>query len=42
MIHVPPRDPFTTFGLERHEEMLRALTEDRDAIKVYVEVNGDG
>src|SRR5918912_3127027 len=25
-------------GLERHEEMIRALTEDRDAIKVYVEV----
>jgi threonine dehydrogenase-like Zn-dependent dehydrogenase len=27
-------------GLENHEEMLRRLTEDRDAIKVYVEVNG--
>jgi glucose 1-dehydrogenase len=27
-------------GLERYEEMIRALTEDRDAIKVYVEVNG--
>jgi hypothetical protein len=27
-------------GLERYEEMLRRLTEDRDAIKVYVEVNG--
>jgi threonine dehydrogenase-like Zn-dependent dehydrogenase len=27
-------------GLERYEDMLRALTEDRDAIKVYVEVNG--
>jgi glucose dehydrogenase-like enzyme len=25
-------------GLERYEEMVRALTEDRDAIKVYVEV----
>jgi threonine dehydrogenase-like Zn-dependent dehydrogenase len=28
-------------GLERYDEMIRALTEDRDAIKVYVEVNGD-
>src|SRR6184192_4400638 len=27
-------------GLENYEEMIRALTEDRDAIKVYVEVNG--
>jgi glucose 1-dehydrogenase len=27
-------------GLENYEEMLHALTEDRDAIKVYVEVNG--
>jgi threonine dehydrogenase-like Zn-dependent dehydrogenase len=27
-------------GLERYEEMIRALTEDRDAIKVYVEVDG--
>jgi glucose 1-dehydrogenase len=27
-------------GLERYEEMIRALTEDRDAIKVYVEVTG--
>jgi threonine dehydrogenase-like Zn-dependent dehydrogenase len=27
-------------GLERYHEMIRALTEDRDAIKVYVEVNG--
>jgi threonine dehydrogenase-like Zn-dependent dehydrogenase len=26
-------------GLERYEEMIRALTEDRDAIKVYVEVD---
>jgi threonine dehydrogenase-like Zn-dependent dehydrogenase len=26
-------------GLESYEEMIRALTEDRDAIKVYVEVN---
>jgi threonine dehydrogenase-like Zn-dependent dehydrogenase len=29
-------------GLESYEEMIRALTEDRDAIKVYVEVNGTG
>src|ERR1051325_11680452 len=28
-------------GLERYDEMIRALTEDRNAIKVYVEVNGD-
>jgi threonine dehydrogenase-like Zn-dependent dehydrogenase len=28
-------------GLEHFDEMIRALTEDRDAIKVYVEVNGD-
>ena len=27
-------------GLENYEEMIRALTEDADAIKVYVEVNG--
>jgi threonine dehydrogenase-like Zn-dependent dehydrogenase len=27
-------------GLENHQAMLRALTDDRDAIKVYVEVNG--
>src|SRR5213596_1177294 len=27
-------------GLERYDEMIRTLTEDRDAIKVYVEVNG--
>jgi glucose 1-dehydrogenase len=27
-------------GLERYDEMIRALTEDHDAIKVYVEVNG--
>ncbi len=26
-------------GLERYDEMIRALTEDADAIKVYVEVN---
>jgi threonine dehydrogenase-like Zn-dependent dehydrogenase len=26
-------------GLENYEEMIRALTEDRDAIKVYVEVS---
>jgi hypothetical protein len=25
-------------GLENYEEMIRALTEDRDAIKVFVEV----
>ena len=25
-------------GLENHAEMIRALTEDREAIKVYVEV----
>jgi threonine dehydrogenase-like Zn-dependent dehydrogenase len=29
-------------GLENYDEMLRRLTEDRDAIKVYVEVNGGG
>jgi threonine dehydrogenase-like Zn-dependent dehydrogenase len=29
-------------GLENYEEMIRALTEDRDAIKVYVEVAGNG
>jgi threonine dehydrogenase-like Zn-dependent dehydrogenase len=29
-------------GLENYDEMLRALTEDRDAIKVYVEVAGNG
>src|ERR671931_328760 len=28
-------------GLERYDEMIRALTEDRDAIKVYVEVKDD-
>jgi glucose 1-dehydrogenase len=27
-------------GLENYDEMIRALTEDADAIKVYVEVNG--
>jgi glucose 1-dehydrogenase len=27
-------------GLERYDEMIRALTEDHDAIKVYVEVDG--
>jgi len=27
-------------GLDGYAEMIRALTEDRDAIKVYVEVNG--
>jgi threonine dehydrogenase-like Zn-dependent dehydrogenase len=29
-------------GLENYEEMLRALTEDKEAIKVYVEVNSGG
>jgi threonine dehydrogenase-like Zn-dependent dehydrogenase len=29
-------------GLENYEQMIRALTEDRDAIKVYVEVAGNG
>ncbi|MDH4344908.1 MAG: glucose 1-dehydrogenase [Thermoleophilia bacterium] len=29
-------------GLERYDEMIRALTEDRDAIKVYVEVARNG
>jgi glucose 1-dehydrogenase len=29
-------------GLDAYEEMIRALTEDRDAIKVFVEVRGDG
>jgi threonine dehydrogenase-like Zn-dependent dehydrogenase len=29
-------------GLENHAEMIRALTEDRDAIKVYVEVAENG
>jgi threonine dehydrogenase-like Zn-dependent dehydrogenase len=29
-------------GLENYEEMLRALIEDREAIKVYVEVRGNG
>jgi threonine dehydrogenase-like Zn-dependent dehydrogenase len=27
-------------GLENYEEMIRALTEDKEAIKVFVEVNG--
>ena len=27
-------------GLERYDDMIRALTEDRDAIKVYVEIDG--
>jgi threonine dehydrogenase-like Zn-dependent dehydrogenase len=27
-------------GLDNYEQMIRALTEDKDAIKVYVEVNG--
>src|SRR6184192_1487517 len=27
-------------GLDRYDEMIRALTEDADAIKVFVEVNG--
>jgi threonine dehydrogenase-like Zn-dependent dehydrogenase len=29
-------------GLERYDEMIRALTEDRDAIKVYVEIAANG
>jgi len=29
-------------GLENYEEMIRQLTENRDAIKVYVEVAGNG
>jgi glucose 1-dehydrogenase len=29
-------------GLDRYDEMIQALTEDRDAIKVYVEVKGSG
>jgi hypothetical protein len=29
-------------GLENYEQMIRALTEDRDGIKVFVEVNGTG
>jgi hypothetical protein len=29
-------------GLENFEEMIRQLTENRDAIKVYVEVAGNG
>jgi threonine dehydrogenase-like Zn-dependent dehydrogenase len=29
-------------GLENYDEMIRRLTEDRDAIKVYVEVAGNG
>jgi threonine dehydrogenase-like Zn-dependent dehydrogenase len=29
-------------GLDSYEEMIRALTEDRDAIKVFVEVRGNG
>jgi hypothetical protein len=29
-------------GLESYDEMIRALTEDRDAIKVYVEVARSG
>ena len=27
-------------GLENYDQMIRALTEDKDAIKVFVEVNG--
>ena len=30
------------YGLENYEEMIRRLTEDRDAIKVYVEVATNG
>jgi hypothetical protein len=29
-------------GLRNFEQMIRELTENRDAIKVYVEVNGNG
>jgi len=29
-------------GLDSYEQMIRALTEDRDAIKVFVEVRGNG
>jgi glucose 1-dehydrogenase len=29
-------------GLDRYDEMIRALTTDRDAIKVYVQVAGNG
>ena len=29
-------------GLERYREMLRELTDNRDAIKVYVEVGREG
>jgi threonine dehydrogenase-like Zn-dependent dehydrogenase len=29
-------------GLENYEQMIRALTDDRDAIKVFVEVSGTG
>jgi glucose 1-dehydrogenase len=29
-------------GLANYDEMIRALTEDRDAIKVFVELNGSG
>src|ERR687886_1994661 len=29
-------------GLENYDDMIRALTEDRDAIKVFVEVRGNG
>jgi len=29
-------------GLENYEQMIRSLTDDRDAIKVYVEIAGDG
>src|ERR671938_1008969 len=29
-------------GLDSYQEMIRALTEDRDAIKVFVEVRGNG
>ena len=27
-------------GLESYDQMIKALTEDKDAIKVFVEVNG--
>src|SRR6266542_756567 len=29
-------------GLDAYDEMIRALTEDRDAIKVFIEVGGNG
>jgi hypothetical protein len=29
-------------GLERHEELMRRLHDDRDAIKVYLELSTNG